>query len=87
MKAYKGFDIGMTCRNFQYEEGKTYEEDEARCCETGFHACENPIGCLHYYGPNSSEYHEVECEGKLIVMIDLVTIVNLHAQKLRLGEK
>lgn len=65
MKAYKGFDKGMTCRGFQYEEGKTYEEDKARCCETGFHACENPIGCLRYYSPNSSEYHEVECEGKI----------------------
>ena len=65
MKAYKGFDKGMTCRGFQYEEGKTYEEDKARCCETGFHACENPIGCLRYYGPNTSEYHEVECEGKI----------------------
>ena len=28
MKAYKGFDKGMTCNGFQYEEGKTYEEDE-----------------------------------------------------------
>lgn len=65
MKAYKGFDKGMTCRGFQYEEGKTYEEDKARCCETGFHACENPIDCLRYYGPNTSEYHEVECEGKI----------------------
>ena len=25
MKAYKGFNKDMTCRNFQYEEGKTYE--------------------------------------------------------------
>lgn len=65
MKAYKGFDKGMTCRGFQYEEGKTYEEDKARCCETGFHACENPIDCLRYYGPNTSEYHEVECEGEI----------------------
>lgn len=65
MKAYKGFDKGMTCRDFQYEEGKTYEEDKARCCETGFHACENPIDCLRYYGPNTSEYHEVECEGEI----------------------
>lgn len=29
MKAYKGFNPDMTCRGFQYEEGKTYETDEA----------------------------------------------------------
>ena len=38
MKAYKGFNKDMTCRGFQFEEGKTYEEKEARLCEKGFHA-------------------------------------------------
>lgn len=46
MKAYKGFNKGLTCRGFQYEEGKTYEEQEAKLCKSGFHACENPIMCL-----------------------------------------
>ncbi len=27
MKAYKGFNKDMTCRGFQYEEGKEYEQD------------------------------------------------------------
>jgi hypothetical protein len=40
MKAYKGFHKDMTCKDFQYEEGKSYHEDKAVCCETGFHACE-----------------------------------------------
>lgn len=27
MKAYKGFNRDMTCRDFQYEERKTYKPD------------------------------------------------------------
>ena len=46
MSAYKGFDKDLRCRGFQYEVGKTYEEKEARICETGFHACENPLNVL-----------------------------------------
>ncbi len=62
MKAYKGFKKDMTCREFQYEEGKTYETDEAKLCEEGFHACENPLDCFDYYAPGESVYHEVEIE-------------------------
>ena len=62
MKAYKGFNKDMTCREFQYEEGKEYECDEASLCNTGFHACENPLDCYGYYLPGNSVYHEVEIE-------------------------
>lgn len=51
MKAYKGFNKDMTCRGFQYEEGKTYETDKAELCKEGFHACENPLDCFNYYAP------------------------------------
>ena len=60
MKAYKGFNKDMTCRGFQYEEGKTYEEDNAELCNTGFHACESPLDCFEYYPPGTSVYHEVD---------------------------
>ena len=64
MKAYKGFDKDMKCRDFQYEEGKTYETDKAELCETGFHACEDPLNVFRYYPPGSgSKYHEVTLEG------------------------
>ena len=64
MKAYKGFDKDMQCRGFQYEEGKTYETDKAELCETGFHACEDPLNVFQYYPPGSgSKYHEVTLEG------------------------
>ena len=62
MKAYKGFNKDMTCRGFQYEEGKTYETDTAKLCDSGFHACENPLDCFEYYSPGQSVYHEVEIE-------------------------
>ena len=63
MKAYKGFNRDMTCRGYQYEEGKAYETDEAKLCHSGFHACEMPLDIFSYYPPASSEYHEVELDG------------------------
>jgi hypothetical protein len=62
MKAYKGFNKDMTCRGFQFEEGKEYHEDNAELCESGFHACENPLDCFNYYSPADSVYHEVELD-------------------------
>ena len=60
MKAYKGFNKDMTCRRFQYEEGKEYETDKAVLCESGFHFCEQPLDVFRYYPPIESVYHEVE---------------------------
>ena len=66
MKAYKGFRSDMTCRDFKYEEGKTYTTDEAKVCEAGFHACEHPLDCLGYYEPGTgSVYNEVKLDGKI----------------------
>lgn len=65
IKTYKGFSEDMTCRWFQYEEGKEYEESRADACNCGFHACEYPLDCLGYYDPAHSVYHEVEQSGEL----------------------
>ena len=65
IKAYKGFNKDMTCRDFQYEEGKEYEEERAEACNCGFHACEYPLDCLGYYDPAHSVYHEVEQGGEI----------------------
>ena len=63
IKAYKGFDKDMKCRGMQFKEGQEYEEQEAKLCEKGFHACENPLDTLRYYEPGSgSIYREVELD-------------------------
>ena len=63
MRAYKGFNKDMTCRGFQFEESKTYEEKEAKLCEKGFHACLNPIDVFKYYPPVDSIYHSTATSG------------------------
>ena len=65
IKSYKGFNKNMTCRGFQYEEGKEYEEESVEVCDHGFRACEYPLDCLNYYYPNESVYHEVEQSGEI----------------------
>ena len=62
MKAYKGFNKDLKCRDFQYEIGKEYKEDEADICSKGFHACENPLDVFSYYAPADSRYCEVDLD-------------------------
>ena len=62
MKMYKGFDKNMKCRGFQYEIGGAYETDEAKICELGFHACENPLDVLQYYDPANSRFCLVDLD-------------------------
>ena len=62
MKAYKGFDKNLKCRDFQYEIGKEYEEKSASLCNSGFHACEYPLDCFNYYNPANSRFCEVEID-------------------------
>lgn len=65
MKTYKGFDGELKCRGYQYEIGKEYEEEKAKACDCGFHACQNPLDVFKYYAPSSSRYCEVEQSGTL----------------------
>ena len=65
MRAFKGFNKDLTCRGYQYEEGKEFHTERAECCDTGFHACEYPLDCFGYYDPAYSVFHEVELSGEM----------------------
>ena len=44
LKTFKGFDKDLKCLGFQYEVGKEFEIDgDIKCCNRGFHSCENPL--------------------------------------------
>ena len=85
MKAYKGFTKEMKCLDFQYEEGGEYEQSgEIKCCENGFHACEDPIDCFNYYSPAESVYHEVELDGNIVKEKD-GSDTKVAASKIKIG--
>ncbi|XHB99369.1 hypothetical protein ABWH97_00015 [Nitratireductor sp. ac15] len=67
--AYKGFNKDMTCRGFQYEVGKTYDnggKEVIRCGEGAFHWVEMPLDVFSYYGPAISRYAEVVPDGQIV---------------------
>ncbi len=54
IKGYKVFNPDWTCnpngKPFQYEVGKTYEEDvKPMVCDRGFHFCEKASDCFNFY--------------------------------------
>ena len=65
LKTYKGMDKDMKCRGgFQYEPGKTYEQETATVCGPGFHSCEAPLDVLRYFGlKNGNRYFESVADG------------------------
>ena len=64
---YKVFNPDWTCREYQYEVGKTFEHDgNIEMCGAGFHFCRKASDCFEYYGFNSSnKVAEVEALGLL----------------------
>ena len=67
MKGYKVFNSDWTCRDYQYEIGKTYEIAESpKCCKVGFHFCEKLVDCFNYYSfdPNN-KVAEIEAIGEI----------------------
>ena len=66
-KGYKVFNNDWTCRGFQYEVGKTYEENVTpKCCERGFHFCLKASDCFNYYSSDhNNKVAEVLALGEL----------------------
>lgn len=69
MIAYKGFNKDLVCTmgkgQFQYEVGKTYKEERAKCASTGFHCVEEPIEVRSWYSSESSRYCIVDAGGDI----------------------
>lgn len=66
MEGYKAFNKDLTCKGFQFEENKIFEEKKAVLCESGFHFCTNPYDVLDYYGIHNSEFCKVKALSKAI---------------------
>ena len=65
MIAYKGFEPGLICRNYQFVMGLNTTE-KANCARDGFHCAENPLDCLTYYPKmDQSEYYLVNAGGDM----------------------
>ena len=68
MKGYKVFNPDWTCRGgFQYEVGKTFEEDVTPVCrDRGFHFCTKAADCFRYYAFDpKNKVAEVEALGDI----------------------
>ena len=66
MIAFKGFTKDLTARmgkgEFQYEIGKIYTEQGAKCANTGFHCVEEPIRVFDWYNHEEDRYCMVKID-------------------------
>jgi hypothetical protein len=62
IKGYKAFNKDWTCRDFQYEVGKTYKTDKKEMCSEGFHFCLNSCEVIKYYPDADCKYAMVEAK-------------------------
>lgn len=69
MTAYKAFNSELQATLgkgiFQFEAGRTYEEDECKCARNGFHCAENPLCALSYYSSMDTRFFIVKAEGDI----------------------
>lgn len=71
VKGFKVFNPDWTCRDYQYEVGKTFEENiKPECCEAGFHFCLKASDCFNYY---SSDHNNKVAEVLALGEVDYLT--------------
>jgi len=67
MIGYKGFDKDLKCRNYQFEIGKEYTENNVYLCGSGFHFCQELDDVFSYYSQsNSNRFCLIEASGKIL---------------------
>jgi hypothetical protein len=70
---YKAFNSNFTCRDYQFEVGKTYElpsDEKLVLCQSGFHYCKWPLDCDNYYIPSRFRYALIEALGEIVSVGD-----------------
>lgn len=72
-KGYKAFKPGLICKDKQYQENTTFEEEGAEdiCLPGMMHYCNNPFDCLNYYplvneDGKFSDFAEVKALGNIV---------------------
>jgi hypothetical protein len=65
--AFKGFDLNLQGRGFQFEVGKTHlHTGDVKMCDSGFHACQNPLEVVEFYPPiNGNRFAKVTMRGAM----------------------
>ena len=67
---FKAMKPNMTCRNFQFEVGKTYKVDNDKplelCSDAGFHFCLNFEDVFNYYNWPTSRVFKIKTEAKVL---------------------
>ena len=84
-KGYKAFKPGLICKDKQYQENTTFEEEGAEniCLPGMMHYCNNPFDCLNYYplvdeDGKFSDFAEVKALGNIVRGDDKSATNKLH---------
>ena len=75
---YKAFNKDLTCRDYQFEIGKTYEhKGKIAVCESGFHFCKSLVDCYQFYPMNeNTRICKVEALGEVLTEDNVKYVTN-----------
>ena len=75
---YKAFNKDLTCRDYQFEIGKTYEhKGKIAICESGFHFCKSLADCYNFYPMNEdTRICKVEALGEVLTEDNVKYVTN-----------